>query len=107
MNLETKTKNINNQSLFKEIDGFLMEVFSTTGINWTSKLHREAMVNMVDDWMGAILNEELGKIIQHDVLCDARNNTDEDLKNSVIRFTVRYRQKNCYNTSEIEYVFRT
>lgn len=101
--LETKTKNINNQKLFKEIDDFMIEVFTAIGIDWKNKHHREQLVMMLEQWLDEFA-DQTGKIIQYDVICDKRNNPR--LRNSgKIRLTLKYRQKNCYNTTEIDYIF--
>ena len=92
--LKTKTKNINNQRLFEEIDEFMIEVFATLGIRWSNKEHREEMVFLIEDWMEHFALDS-GKIIQFEVLCTV----DED-----VHFIIRYRQKNCFNTTEIEYI---
>jgi hypothetical protein len=103
--IETKTKNINNQTLFKELDKLLLELFSMIGgIAWHDRDHREAIADMANDLLSDLF--ELGKIIQYDVLCDDRNNTDEDLRLGIVHFVVRYRQKNCFNTTEIAYTIR-
>ena len=103
-NLKTKTANINNKRLFKEIDDFMMEVFTTIGLSWSNKEHRSQFVEMIDDWMEQFA-EASGKIIQWDIQCDSRNNTPEDFISGNISFILRYRQKNCFNTTEIEYKF--
>jgi len=100
--LETKATNINNQRIYEEIDQFMIEIFSTLNITWTNKQHRNEFVSMIDMWMEQYCHET-GKIIQYNILCDSRNNTPNAFKEGPIRFTLRYRQKNCLNTSEIEY----
>ena len=100
--LKTKTSNINNKRLFKEIDEFMIEVFTSIGIAWSNKEHLESFVDLIDDWMEQFASES-GKIIQWDIVCDARNNTSEDADNGIVNFTLRYRQKNCFNTTEIAY----
>ena len=101
--LETKTKNINNQKLFKEIDDFMIEVFTTIGINWGNKEHREQLVIMLDQWFDDLV-DQTGKIIQYDVICDERNNP-RSRDPGKVHFTIKYRQKNCYNTTQIDYIF--
>ena len=98
MNLVTTNKrNINNQRVFKEVDDFMMEVFGTLSIYWHVPDHRDQFVDMVDMWMEQWAVEN-GKIIQYDVRCVQPSD------NKII-FTLKYRQKNCFNTSVIEYVF--
>lgn len=99
--LQTKTKNINNKTVFKEIDEFMMDVFGTLNIHWLNGEHRKEFIEMMDMWFEQYALES-GKIIQYDIQCDARNNSGKDDK---IHLTLRYRQKNCLNTSEINYIF--
>lgn len=101
--LETKTANINNQRLFKEIDEFMIEVFTALShIAWHNKQHRTEFIEMIDMWMEQYAHET-GKIIQYNILCDSRNNTPTAFKKGPVNFTLRYRQKNCLNTTEITY----
>lgn len=95
--LETKTQNINNQRLYEEIDTFMIEVFATLdNVRWSNKQHRDEFVYLIDDWMENFALDS-GKIIQYEVLC----NVDED-----VHFIIRYRQKNCFNTSVIHYIIK-
>ncbi|MHA2403478.1 MAG: hypothetical protein ACXADH_10850 [Candidatus Kariarchaeaceae archaeon] len=95
--LKTNTKNINNKRLFKEIDDFMMEAFGTLDTYWSNGAHRDDIVEMIDMWMEHYAHET-GKIIQFDVRCYPRGNK--------FHFVLKYRQKNCYNTTEIEYIFK-
>ena len=104
--LKTLTRNVNNKRLFKEIDDFMIEVFTTLKITWSNKQHRKEFVELIDDWMDQFAYES-GKIIQYDVICDGRNNTPEELKKHRLHFLLRYRQTNCLNTTEIEYIIKT
>lgn len=102
--LTTKKRNINNESLFKEVDTFMIELFSIEDIRWGSKEHREQVVMMVEDYM-----EELAdvseKIVQFDIICDRRNNPGSIERKKEVTFTVKYKQKNCHNISQIDYIF--
>jgi len=100
----TKTHNVNNKQLFAEIDNFMTEVFSSIGISWANKEHRTEFVDMIDMWMEQFADES-GKIIQWDIQCDSRNNTTEDFEVGNIHFDLLYRQRNCFNTTKIEYSF--
>lgn len=104
--LQTKTKNINNQRVFEEIDNMMIQVFTTLDFEspWTNKDLREQLVEMVEMFIDNYA-VETGKIIQYDVICDSRNNTAKNFQNGPVKFTIRYRQKNCLNTTEIEYLY--
>jgi hypothetical protein len=93
---ETKTRNINNKRVFKEIDDFMMDVFGTLNIYWSSPEHRDQLVDMMDMWMEQFALES-GEIIQYDIRMKTRNST--------VSFILKYRQRNCYNTTKIEYIF--
>ncbi len=93
--IDTKKSNINNNRVFKEIDDFMMEVFGSLGMYWSAPEHRDQMVDMIDMWMEQWALES-GKIIQYDVRCSQTTDTQ-------VLFVIDYRQKNCFNTSTIEY----
>ena len=98
MNLiRTKTRNINNQTVFKEIDDFMIEVFATLNIYWDNTSHRDQLVDMCDMWMEQYALES-GKIIQYNIKCTYPSDDR-------VIFTLDYRQRNCFNTSVIEYTF--
>ena len=103
--LKTLSRNVNNPTLFKDIDDFMIEVFSTLRISWVNKQHRQELVELIDDWMDTFAYES-GKIIQYDVMCDSRNNPPEELQKKRLHFLLRYRQTNCLNTTEIEYIIK-
>ncbi len=75
----------------------MMEVFSQLNIYWQNINHRDQLVDMIDMWMEQWALES-GKIIQYDIQCHIPS------ANRAV-FCLNYRQKNCLNTSEIEYTF--
>ena len=95
--IETKTKNINNQRVFKEIDDFMMDVFGTLDVYWSSSQHRDQLVDMMDMWMEQYALES-ADIIQYDI-------RTKSISDDHSAFILRYRQRNCYNTTEIKYIF--
>lgn len=101
--LKTRTYNINNQRLFKEIDDFMIELFAAASVDWTIEDHREMMVDLVEDTLYEIA-AITGKIVQFDVVCDRRNNPRSVQSGSSVNFTLKYKQKNCLNTTVIEYI---
>lgn len=95
-------KSINSKKLFKEIDDFVQEAIDITGVRWGSAIHRSALVDLVEAW----LHEEIygnGKITQFNVMCDERNNPLSLTRENKYRFEVSFKQRNCLNTSSIEY----
>lgn len=92
---DTKTTNINNKSVFKELDDFMIEVFATLTIYWGNSVHRDQLMDMCDMWLEQFALES-GKIIQYDIRCTCPSD-------DIVLFKLSYRQRNCYNTSTIEY----
>ena len=95
--VKTNTRNINNKRVYEEIDNFMIEVFSSIPVQLSNATHREQLVEMVDMWFEQYALES-GKIIQFDVKCSAP--VDDE-----VIFALNYRQRNCFNTTTIEYVF--
>lgn len=95
--IETKTKNINNKRIFKEIDDFMMDVFGTLDIYWSNVNHRDQLVDMMEMWVEQYAVES-GNIIQYDIRI-------QTVSSDEFTFVLKYRQRNCYNTTEIHYIF--
>jgi len=104
MKVTTKKRNINNENLFKEIDTFMQEVFEIPEIDWLKKDHREQCLWLVEDYLDEVA-ETTGKIIQHEVICDKRNNPHSVQQTKNVMLSIKYKQKNCLNTSRIDYTF--
>lgn len=104
MKFTLKHKNVSNQTIFNDLTDFMCNVFNTLHIYMRSPGYREDFLMMIEDWMEAYIELSNGKIIQYDVVCDSRNNRPEDMENGKINFTIKYRLKNCLNTTELNYV---
>lgn len=103
--LKTTSKAINNKTLYNEIDSFMIELFSIEGIDWwTNPDHREQVALMVEDYLAELAHVS-GRIDQYEVICDRRNNPRTINTDQPVNFTVKYRQKNCLNVSQIDYSF--
>jgi len=96
-------KSVNSKILFKEIDEFIQEAIYTIGISWNSSLYRESFVDLIEGWM---LDELMGdgKITQVNVMCDERNNPPSKVKLEQYSVLIKYKQRNCLNTTSIEYI---
>lgn len=102
--MRAKKKNVNNDRLFQKIDDFLMEVFAFDDIRWGDARHRAQLAELVDDYLNEVA-EETDMITLFDVICDRRNNSATSLNENRVHFTVKYKQKNCMNYTEIQYTF--
>lgn len=100
--LKTKTYNINNKRLFKEVDDFMVELFAAASVDWQNEDHREQIVDLIEETFHD-LAASTGQIVQFDVICDRRNNPRSIQKGNPLKMTVKYKQKNCLNTTVIEY----
>ena len=100
--LETRPRSVNNQKLFKEIDTFMIEVFSIKEIKWASDTHRQQIVEMIEDFLMELAHTT-GKIIQFDVICDRRNNPRSIEHSGKVNLSIKYKQKNCLNTTSVDY----
>ena len=103
-NLKTKMRNVNNKTLAQEIDKFMIEVFTIEHINWENPDHRDQVVEMIEFFFYE-LAALTGKITQFDVICDRRNNPLTIKKKGKVNLTLKYQQKNCLNTTYLDYIF--
>ena len=102
--IETKTHNVNTQSLFNEVDEFVVDVLiNMVSMSWKSKEHRDELVWLMEDFMNSY-QQQTGKITQSEVMCDSRNNKRSDMENGIYHLTILFVQKNCFNTTKIDYV---
>ena len=76
-------------------------IFNDFHITWSVDHERETAIEIVNEMMHMLY--EAGKIVQFNVYCDLRNNKISDMTNGKFRLNVEYRQKNCLNTTVLEY----
>ncbi len=98
--IKIKKRGVNSKQLFTEVSEFVEEGITSIGVRWSSDVHRESFVELVEDWLTEIY--ETGKITQFNVICDARNNPTFGAEGRFY-LTVSYRQKNCLNVTSLEY----
>jgi hypothetical protein len=100
-NVVIKSKNVNSQLLFTQINDYVMDGILTGSVRWTDDIHRESFIEVVDDFLTEL--EASAKITQFNAICDLRNNSYADFEKGVAKITIRYKQINCLNVTEVVY----
>lgn len=95
-------KAVNSKPLLKEVAGFVEEGLSEFGIQWDSEAQKETLVEVIEDYLSALLEVE-GKIDSYKVICDRRNNKASDWEKGIYKLDILYKQKNCLNTTQLLY----
>ena len=96
-----KTKSVNSKTLFNEVSNFINDIIDGFGIIWDSDSQRDAIIEVIEEFMEDLQNDN--KIEQWDIVCDARNNKQEDVKNKIVHLEIHYKQKNCLNITKLLY----
>ena len=100
-NFTLKTKHVNNKRLLNEVTDFVDEIILNFNIIWNSESQRDAILEVIDEQLQDMVDEQ--KIEQWNVICDARNNKQNDIQNKITHLDITYRQRNCYNITELQY----
>lgn len=96
-----KTQHVNSKRLCDVVTDFIEEIIVTFNIIWDSDSQCDAILEVIDGHMEDMLNEN--KIEQWNVICDARNNKQSDINKNITHLDIYYRQRNCYNVTELHY----
>lgn len=100
----TKHRSINSRRLFELVDRFVMERFDRLNTN-TEVCSDNVQFNISK--LCSEFFEELKKqnrIDTYQVICDARNNcTEFQNNNGYLAITLKYRQRDCLNTTRLCY----
>lgn len=96
-----KTSNVNSKSLLNEITFFLEECIDHMGFDWAQEYHRQSFVDIISDDLDEVAQKNL--ITQWNVVFDRRNNKVADMNNGKYVVDVYYKQRNCYNTTQLTY----
>ena len=100
--IKTKKRSVNSKKLFQEINEFVEEAIEVVAIRWDSSIYRDSFVDLLEGWMeDELVTAE--KITQFSIVCDNRNNSSINMKHKKFSLIVKYKQKNCLNTTSIEY----
>jgi len=103
--IKTIKKSVNSKSLFKEIDDFIAEAIRTCDVRWKSSIHVNSFNDLIEGFLQELYFD--GKITQLVVMCDDRNNPPSQTRMDIYHFKVTYKQRNCLNTTQIEYVINS
>jgi hypothetical protein len=98
-------KAVNSKPLLKELTGFIEDGITDFGIMWDSDLHRDSLIEVIDDYLMELA--EGGRVTHWKVVCDSRNNKLADMDEGIYHLTVMYKQWNCLNTTQLNYVIDT
>jgi hypothetical protein len=104
-NYTLKTHHVNSKWLLTEVTEFIEEILNNFSIPWENNSQREAILEVIDEWLEELSSRN--KIDQWNVICDGRNNNKDDADNNLVHLDVSYRQRNCFNTTELKYIITT
>lgn len=99
--LKVVPRNVNNKSLFKEMNDMITEAIVTFGVRWSSESHRLSFIEVIEDYLMDL--EEEGKIEQPKVIFDKRNNKSFSNLAKEYVFEIYFRQPMCLNITSIRY----
>jgi len=99
-----KTKHVNSKPLLKEVSTLINEIIETFEIMWDSDNQRDAILEVIDEHLEELVEQK--KITQWNVICDGRNNKLSDIANNITNLDITYRQRNCFNVTELNYIIK-
>lgn len=98
MKISVKTKNVHRKATFERINegvnAMMAYIDLSSDIEGISSLIEMVLADEAED----------GKIEQTNVVCDHRNNKISDLRKGKIKIDVCYRQRHCFNVTELNYI---
>lgn len=97
-----KDRAVNSKHLLRAVTEFVEDGITTSHIMWMSDTHRDAFVTVIEDLLFAL--EQVGRLSQGNVVCDARNNKASDMDDGVFHLDISFKQANCVNVTTIEYI---
>lgn len=100
-NVVVRTRNINSKILFNQVNDSILEAINTSDIRWKDDIHRASLIDVLEEFLETLADDS--KITQFVAMCDIRNNTLEELERGTVKLTIKYKQKDCLNTTEITY----
>ena len=99
-----KTRHVNSKRLLKQIAEFIEEIIVNFSIMWDSDVQRGAVLEVIDEYMEDLVEDK--DIEQWNVICDSRNNKMSDIQKKQTHLDITYRQRNCFNVTEIKYTIK-
>jgi len=103
-NYKLTTKHVNNKRILKDVTDFVDEIINNFSIMWSSDSQRDAILEVIDEHLQDMV--EQNKIEQWNVVCDRRNNKPSDVQNKMTHLDITYRQRNCFNITELHYLIQ-
>ena len=98
------TKCVNSKILFTETTNFIQEAFDQIGSIFSRDSGRTQFIVVLSDFLQTLTENNI--LTHWNVVCDQRNNKVVDMENGQYRLTVSYKQRNCLNTTELQYLIR-
>lgn len=102
VDITLKTKSVNNKRIFKEIDDLVIEVIKFDTFRMLDPERFDEIIFLLEDVLFEFVRDE-EKVDHIDVISDNRNNSSEDKAAKRVNILVKYRQKNCFNITELHY----
>lgn len=103
-NYKLVTRHVNSKRILNDVTDFIGEIIENFNITWNSDSQRDAILEIIDEHLEDMVDDN--KIEQWNVICDGRNNKRSNIQNKVTHLDVTYRQRNCFNVTELHYIIQ-
>ena len=97
-----KTNNVNSNIILKEVNDFISHIILDFNVIWDNTSQRDSILDVLDAHFEDMTKE--GKVSQWNVICDGRNNAKTSVIAKITHLDITYKQRNCYNTTKLEYL---
>jgi hypothetical protein len=97
-------RHVNSEPLADEITNFINDIIETFSVMWDNDDNRNAVLEIMDEHLEDLADEK--KIIQWNIVCDGRNNKKSDIENKTTHLDITYKQRNCFNVTELKYTIK-
>lgn len=95
---------VNGKILFTEVTRFILEGFNQIDSAFQTDHGRMSFLAVLNDFFLALYENDI--VTHWNVMCDLRNNKVADMEKGQYRLTTSYKQRNCLNTTELQYLIR-
>ena len=97
-------KSVNSKILFTEIAKFIEEGLNQMGSIFGNESGRIQFIVVLNDFFHTL---QVNGVVTHwNIMCDLRNNKVADMEDGQYRLSASYKQRNCLNTTELQYLIR-
>lgn len=103
-NYKLTTKHVNSKRILEDVSNFVNEIIENFNIMWNSNSQHDAILEVIDEHLQDMA--EQNKIEQWNIICDGRNNKQSDIHNKITHLDITYRQRNCFNVTELNYLIQ-